>query len=105
MRTSYDGKGFDQVPLAFLRCKYTDAAKQKLILLHLPMFTRLLSLLWRRQMRDFHSFIYDGNSFRSDTRIDQALRNILAISNKSRDRSIARMRSPAFSKGKSDPAG
>src|ERR1051325_8035978 len=90
--------------LAFFRNKNTDAAKQKLVVLHAPIFPRAASAFERSQGQDFHSFIHDGNSLWRDSAIDEALRDILAIRDKPFDRRVARPRNPTFSQWKSDSA-
>src|ERR1700746_3936742 len=104
MRFSNGGQRFDQMLLAFFRNEDSDAAKQKLILLHAPMTSRLVSLLQGRQRRNFHAFVHDGNSFGGNSAIHQALRDILAVGDKPFDHRVSLSRNPALSQWKTNPA-
>src|SRR6266700_4777291 len=104
MGFSDGGKRFDQMPLAFFWNKHADAAKQKLTILHAPMTSRVVSSLRRGQRGNFHSLFHDGNSLRHDSAINQTLRDIFAVGYKPFDRRVPRLRNPALSQWKTNPA-
>src|SRR5260370_12907570 len=97
MQRPHGGERFDQVALTLFRNKHAGATEQKFVIFHPPKFSCGMSLIWRRQVRDFDPLIYDRYSFPSDSRIDQALCDILAVGHKSLNRFIPSPRTPASS--------
>src|SRR5215472_1292852 len=92
------------MPLALLRNKHAYAAKQKLVILHMPVTSRAGSSLMGGQRGDFDAFVHYGDSFGGDSASDQALCNILAVGHKPFDRRVARTRNPTTSQWEANPA-